>query len=398
MTNLLDAAINTAFPGWGAKRMMARAQISALSSFVAASETHRSMMGFNPQPKSADGDIGSGAKKMRARSRHLYANDALAAGAIDTTLFSAIGSGLKLQPKPDWERAGIRSEDEANDWKALVQSEFRLWAESTDCDITRTQNLYGLQTLALCGVLASGDIFPLLTKAERPGPYSLAVQMIEADLVESPKQIPPKTKIFNGVETDAFGAPVAYHVLDSHPSESFLQQKPPRRIEAFSKDGTRRQMLHMFDRKRPGQTRGIPWFAPVMERLKQLGSYTESEMMAAVVNSFLTIFVKTANGQGLAPIPGQPTPENSGDNYKLGHGSIIQLLPNQDVVSAGVNRPNPAFDPFVLAILRQVGSGLGVPHEVIVKHFTSSYSAARAALLEAWRFFRNRRAFTADTF
>jgi hypothetical protein len=41
---------------------------------------------------------------------------------------------------------------------------------------------------------------------------------------------------------------------------------------------------------------------------------------------------------------------------------------------------------------------LGLPFEVLMKHFTASYSASRAALLDAWRFFRMRRAWLADMF
>lgn len=40
------------------------------------------------------------------------------------------------------------------------------------------------------------------------------------------------------------------------------------------------------------------------------------------------------------------------------------------------------------SIIRQIGSSLGVPYELLVMHFTSSYSASRAALLEAWKQFR----------
>jgi capsid protein len=48
--------------------------------------------------------------------------------------------------------------------------------------------------------------------------------------------------------------------------------------------------------------------------------------------------------------------------------------------------------------LRQIGVELGLPFEVLIKHFTSSYSAARAALLDAWRIFRIRREFMASYF
>src|SRR5690606_12542726 len=65
---------------------------------------------------------------------------------------------------------------------------------------------------------------------------------------------------------------------------------------------------------------------------------------------------------------------------------------------ANPGRPNAGFDPFVLAVLRQIGVALELPYEVLIKHFTSSYSAARAALLDAWRFFRRRRAWLARKF
>ena len=50
----------------------------------------------------------------------------------------------------------------------------------------------------------------------------------------------------------------------------------------------------------------------------------------------------------------------------------------------------------MLAILRQIGVGLGLPFEILIKHFTASYSAARAALLEAWKVYRARRMFLAN--
>jgi len=69
-----------------------------------------------------------------------------------------------------------------------------------------------------------------------------------------------------------------------------------------------------------------------------------------------------------------------------------------DITTVNPNRPNAGYDLFVQSILRQIGIALGLPFEVLIKHFTASYSASRAALLDAWRFFRNRRAWVADSF
>ena len=51
-------------------------------------------------------------------------------------------------------------------------------------------------------------------------------------------------------------------------------------MPAFGAATGRRNVLHPFRRTRPGQTRGIPYLAPVMELVKQLGRYSEAEVAA----------------------------------------------------------------------------------------------------------------------
>jgi lambda family phage portal protein len=194
---------------------------------------------------------------------------------------------------------------------------------------------------------------------------------------------------------DANGAPVAYHVLRHHPGSPEGIKQEFIRVPAFGEPTGRRNVLHIFERTRPGQTRGVPYLAPVIEPLKQLDKYTEAELMAAVVASLLTVFVKSETGEGFAPTAGEQ-PSNA--EIKLGTGTIVDLAPGEDITTVSPNRPNTAFDPFVQSVLRQIGVSLGLPFEVLIKHFTASYSAARAALMEAWKFFRLRREFLAQTF
>jgi capsid protein len=54
-------------------------------------------------------------------------------------------------------------------------------------------------------------------------------------------------------------------------------------------------------------------------------------------------------------------------------------------------RPNPNFDGFAQAFLRLVGVALELPFELLIKHFTASYSASKAALEMAYHSFRKRR-------
>ncbi len=153
-----------------------------------------------------------------------------------------------------------------------------------------------------------------------------------------------------------------------------------------------------MDKQRPGQARGVPYLAPVIELLKQLGRYTDAEVMAAVVSGMITVFVTNETGNpAFGPAPTQDNPDADPSlqvdttGMELGYGSVVGLMPGEKIETVNPGRPNAAFDPFVMAIMRQVGMALEIPFELLVKHFTASYSAARAALEEAWDYFNRRR-------
>ena len=60
--------------------------------------------------------------------------------------------------------------------------------------------------------------------------------------------------------------------------------------------------------------------------------------------------------------------------------------------------PVTGFDAFVKTFSKLIGAGLGIPYDVLVKEYNSSYSSARAALLDAWEDFRTRRKWFIDDF
>jgi capsid protein len=103
--------------------------------------------------------------------------------------------------------------------------------------------------------------------------------------------------------------------------------------------------------------------------------------------------VETETGSGMAPV--DPKTETGGavtdKDLRLAPGMVVDLASGEKISTANPGRPNDSFDPFVLSLMRQIGMSLELPYEVLIKHFTASYSAARAALLDAWRFYRTKR-------
>lgn len=398
--NIIDRVIEYVAPGHAIQRMKARTQMALVGQWTAGRTDRRSTLNWLPYGGSADNDSAFDLRVIRGRTRDMSRNQPLALGAINTVVTNVAGTGLVMRSVIDHATLGM-DEDAAQDWQHKTEREFRIWAEnSSSCDATRTHDFYGLQSLALRSALESGDVFATLPMiSRRSSPYMTKVQLIEADRVVNKDYAPNTNLLVGGVESDKDGAPVKYHILQQHPGG--IMPLPLRWdvIPAFGTRTGRRNVIHLYDKLRPGQSRGVPYLAPVVESLKLLSDYTNAEITAAVMSAMFTVFVTSQNGAGIDTGDGtSPSAAQPGANLQMSAGAILDLAPGEDVKFADPNRPNTAFDPFVLAILRQVGVALQLPFEVLVKHFTASYSAARAALLEAWRFYKGRRAWLAQQF
>lgn len=408
--NVLDKFIAAVAPETALKRAAARARLQVLNAYRSsgngygrhgASYGRKSLIGWHTSGLSADEDIVDNIETLRERSRDLYMGVPLATGAIKTIRTNVVGSGLALSSQIDADFLGLTTE-EAKAWEANVEREFRLWAESVECDAERRQNFYQLQALILLSALLSGDVFITLPYVKRAGSvYDLRVGLIEADRVCNPTGAELGTRnIVGGIEVGEYGETVAVWVAKHHPNatprtaDGFKQEW--KRVQAFGAKTGRRNILHvMADVERPAQRRGVPLLAPVLESLKQLGRYSDAELMSAVVSSMFTVFVKSERQVAASPL-GQGLPpgvqvDQDPAAYELGNGAIVTLDPGESVDFADPKRPNSAFEGFVMAICREVGAALELPYELLVKHFTASYSAARASLLEAWKMFRMRR-------
>ena len=402
-SNWIDKAVSYVAPVSGARRLHARMNLAIAGAWNGASKSRRGMKGRTPTSGDANDENNPDLDALRTNSRDLIRNTPLATGAVNTVCTNVVGPGLKLFPQIDFDFLNM-TEDQAAEWERKTKREFNCWADSKFSDTRRTLAFSDMQELAFRSALEGGDVFcnmPMLTRARWP--YRLTLQLIEADRVSNPDYKQDTERLSAGVEKNARGAPVAYHVSSFHPGNV---RPPPGQSRKWSRvpvfaTGGRRNIIHLFKTLRPGQARGVPYLAPVIEPLRQLGRYTDAELMAAVVSGMFTVFITTPEGDATVN-PMQPTGETGGkttdEDYKLGYGAMIGLTPGDKVESANPGRPNTGFDDFVLAISRQIGVALELPFEILVKHFTASYSAARGALLEAWKFFKARRLWLARNF
>lgn len=404
---VIDRAVATFAPEKGLKRAAARQKMQILNSGYSnygASTSKKSLAGWLYAGGSHREDIEDNLSVLRQRSRDLYMGVPIANGAVKTMRTNVVGRGLHLKPTIDREILGITAE-QAQKLKKQIEREWRLWAESADCDIERMDNFYELQQLAFLNWLMSGDCLAVLpVKPRKNQPYDLRVQLVEADRLSSPDYCDSYDgKIIGGVEVDKGGEVVAYHISEQHPLSYEVTEVKWRRVEAYGKRTGRRNVLHIMVRERIGQRRGVPFLAPVIESLKQLGRYTDAELIAAVVSGFFTVFIEKEDGNGEEPI-GSMIPEEQQvdmeDEYsmELGPGAVIDLNEGEKIHDTNPSRPNSNFSMFVEAVCQQIGASLEIPYELLVKRFNSSYTASKGALEEAWKMFRMYRAWLATDF
>lgn len=400
--NALDRAIRFVAPTIGEQRFKSRVRMAISGSYNGASTTRVGLRSYDPVPTDADSNTILDLPLLRSRSSDIIRNSPIGAGAINTAVTNVVGSGLSLQSTIDRDVLNL-TDEEADAWEATTEREFALFAESKDATLDRSQTFYEAQDTAFRSPLERGDVFVLPPYRKRATPYGLTLQFIEADRCCNKDKAPNTDTLVEGVEKDADGAPVKYHFADRHPYQILRNRTTPTKwtvVPAYSNRAKRRQVLHLFRKLRPGQTRGVPYLAPVIETLKQLSRYTEAELQAAVVAGLFTVFIQTESGDGeIAVTPAtNVTTDESKDEIKLAPGGVVGLAPGETVSAPNPGRPNAAFDPFVQSLCRYMGMALEIPKEILMKEFMASYSAARAALLEAWKFFSGRRAWLANNF
>lgn len=389
-TNIIDKVITYFDPVQGLKRAKARDRLStgfSVSAHEGTSLVKRALARWLPPINSANTELTETDNEiLQGRSWDLYRNDEIAKAAITRVRTNVVATGLHLIPNLDYEFLGI-TEDESDLLEETIEREFYFLADSKDLDIERRRNFDEFQSSIIINYLVSGESFVNSIFYQRPSDiYSLKLQLIDSARVCNPGFAQDRKSFVRGVEMDIYGAPIYYHILKSHPSDigiigssTFEWEK----VSAFGFITGRRRFFHIFDPERAEQTRGFTYLAPVIEPLKQLKRYSEAELMAAVIGGMLTVFLESDESAEIEDDnPGFPKQDDDPDNgVTLGSGAVVGLSPGRRAKLVNPARPNVAFDPFFVAIARNIGAALELPLDEVLLRFEASYSAARASML-----------------
>jgi lambda family phage portal protein len=364
----LASTFSDIFPGWAAKRQVARAKLAA------ANRLYEAVQASNYRPRrgsSASADVVMDAAKSRPREygRWLDENHDLAIGVLDDLVSNIVGAGVGVEPMCRWatgDKAPI---------VALNDDLLGLWS-----DFWRAPEITGeipgpeLERLVCRSWLRDGEVFAQHVTAPigiYPGPIQYAIQAFESDWVPF-ELIETRDGVIHGVQKDRFGRPRVYFLYAHHPGDR-LGFSVPTDLIPVSADN----MMHIKFTRRLHQTRGVSILHGVFTRLDDVKDYEESERVAARVQAAISLFIKDTLGSEIATAP-----VTNDRMMQMAPGMVFRGLPGEEPVLLDPNRPNNNVGNFIAIQERRIAAGTGTRRSAIGRDYNGTYSAQRQELVE----------------
>ena len=308
------------------------------------------------------GNIGAetlaAAATIRARARHAYANNPHAKAGVDAYVTGLIGAGITpASAHPD------------ADARRIAGAAFKQWSVRADAD--GLTDFFGLQAAVAQALIVDGESFVQMII----GDDGMSLRIIPAEFVDEglTGELGGNARIIAGIEYDATGRRIAYHVRPHAPTDVFASFATPIRVPAAD-------MLHIFRPIGPGQVRGISWLSAVLLKLNEIDQLADALLVGFKTSAMFAGFLKDVNGT-LSGEPFEGTQAGSILESGLEPGTLKFLPAGYDLTFATPQQAQQSGD-FMSAELRSVAAGLGVPDHLLTGDLrNANYSSIRASMV-----------------
>jgi len=327
---------------------------------------------------SADSEILTSLRLLRARSREMVRDNPHAQNVVRIVQNNVVGQGIGLQCQIVNKRGKLN--DKLN---SAIEA---AWAEHCRRDsfhVAGLLDLTGMLRLAVCQLVEAGEgVIRKIYQRFGDGRVPIGYEFIEADRLMdqwSSARAPNGNEIRMGVEIDEWGRPQAYWFYPKHPGDYQFQSFQPSKFIRIPAS----EIIHFYIVDRWPQTRGVPMFHSVLRKMNDMKGYTEAEIVAARASAAIMGFITSPEEQ---VADGE---EDGNLLTDLAPGTIQKLNPGESFTGFSPTRPNTGLDSFMRYMLREMAAGVGVSYESLSRDYSqSNYSSSRLALLDdrdMWR-------------
>lgn len=356
--DVVEEVVGVFSPEWAKKRAVDRFQSELVKREYEAASRGRRTQGWRAQRKhpSAEANV---SETIENRVRDLLRNDGFAKRARKVLAGYTVGTGITASIR---DKNGVKDEE--------MTAVFNSWARTVKCDARKRNNFYGLQSLIMREVITAGEVLVLkknIPKDPKLNNVPLELLVVESAYLDSKKNDDVSTIL--GVEF-AGQTPSRYWIRSP--------EAPGAKGDQTSTPVSATDVIHVYEEERPGQVRGVSWFAPVVVALRDLDEYRDSEIIRKKVSSCFSAFVTNT----LSDIP-EDVKETFG---KLEPGTIEFLGPGQDVKFSAPPSTSE-YAPYIQTELQKIAAGLSVTYEHLSQNLRDvNFSSARIGQIPFLKF------------
>lgn len=352
------------------------------------------------------------------RGIDIVRNDGAALGAVHNYRDSIVGTQFRLIATPDWEVLGA-SPEWAEEFRKVVEAEFNLLADSTDCwfDAAGKMTFTDIIRLGVCGFVMTGEVLQtaewITNKPNRP--FKTAIQSISPTRLSNPDMEPDSDFLRKGVVMDRFGEPTDYWIQNSFPNDFTWnwEAKKWSKVPA-KKPWGRTQVIHIMEALQPAQTRGVSDMVSVLKQMKMTKQFQDITLQNAVVNATYAAAIESelpsevvfasmgAGGQGMAGMLSEYMTAlgqyaGASKNIMLDGVKMPHLFPGTKLNMQPAGTPGGVGTGYEQSLQRHIANGLGLSYEEFSGDYTqTNYSSARASGAGTWRFMQGKKKLVAD--
>lgn len=360
----------------GGKR---RAQKSAR--FYQAALKDNLTAGWSTTILSADSALNADLEKLRARSRVLSANEPYYKYWLMLQNRNVVGPrGIRLQMKVVESYAddgSVVMDDLAN---RVIEAAWNDWGKRENCSVNKRLDFVAVQKMVLKSYLRDGEIFVRKVAPWRGNKYRFALQLIEADHLDTRYStiLSNGNVVRMGVEFNGWNQAVAYYFHERHPGDYLVAQG----VRSNRIRLTAGEILHIYNPERVDQSRGLPEGVASMTRSNMLNGYQEAELVAARAASGKMGFFTTPDGESFTGDDSEFDDEGNETTVitEADPGTFDELPTGYDFKAYDPQHPTSAFGVFVKTTLQGIASGLGINYNTMANDYEGvNYSSLRQA-------------------
>lgn len=307
--------------------------------------------------------VGQGAM-LRARSRDLYRQNGIAAGAVDARVDQLVGSGFSMIPATGDPVFDAELADMIAEWEVHA-------------DYDGMTNFDGLTRLWENSAFVGGDCFVQMINRPRSSGLDIPLQL---RIIESEFCPLDETEIGRNGERTVMGVVLGpdgrrrgYKMYREHPEDwtgiSGMMNTNTLRV-------SKENFLHRMYQTRPGQLRGEPGLTRAIIHLYGIDTYFDNEMVRKNTASRPALLITRAAsemGTGFDDLfdaqsgDGEVEVHDQGPvgDIQMDPGAVLSFEPGETVTVSQPADLGGSFEPFMRTGYRNVAQALNIMYELV---------------------------------